>query len=271
MRKLITAALLLGSASFAHAADAVVEDVIIAAPDFTWSGFYLGLNAGYSWGDFDQTATFAPFNIPLVALFDGFSGDYEADADGASGGAQAGYNWQVDRFVFGFEADIQAANIESSVTGSETLVVTTIGGPFDLEATVSSQTEVEWFGTARLRAGFAPTQRLFVYGTGGFAFGRTKSTSSLTGVIDPGGAFETTILDNETATSSDTRTGWAAGAGAEFAIDGNWSVKGEYLYTDLGDEEIFSYADEVFGAPVSAGLSSDVKFHTVRIGLNYRF
>lgn len=270
MRKLITAALLLGSASFAHAADAVVEDVIIAAPDFTWTGFYLGLNAGYSWGDFDQTATLAPYASGPLS-FGGFSGDYEADADGASGGAQAGYNWQVDRFVFGFEADIQAANIESNVTGSEILEVETPGVPVNLATTVSSQTEVEWFGTARLRAGFAPTERLLVYGTGGFAFGRTKSTSSLTGVIDPGGFLQTTILDNETATSSDTRTGWAAGAGAEFAIDGNWSVKGEYLYTDLGDEEIFSYADEVFGAPVSAGLSSDVRFHTVRIGLNYRF
>lgn len=265
-RLLLGAACAAALATAANAADAVLEEAVIVAPDFTWTGLYVGVNAGYSWGDFDQTATLAPFAIIPVASFNGFSGDYEADGDGVSGGAQAGFNWQVNNFVFGFEADIQAANIESSVTGSEVLEVDTIAGPVDLEATVSTQTDVEWFGTARLRAGFSPTQRLLVYGTGGFAFGRTKSTSSLTGVLDPGG-LDITVLDNETETSSDTRTGWAAGGGAEFAIDSNWSVKGEYLYTDLGEEDIFSFNED----DISAGLSSDVKFHTIRVGLNYRF
>jgi outer membrane immunogenic protein len=253
-------------ASAARAADAVVEQAVIVEPDFTWTGLYVGVNAGYSWGDFEQTATIPPFGVVPILSFDGFSGTYDADADGASGGAQAGFNWQINGLIVGFEADIQAANIEGGATGSEVLVVNTILGPVDLETTVATTTEVEWFGTARLRAGFAPTQRLLVYGTGGFAFGRTNSTSSVTAVIDPSGSPET-ILDNETASSSDTRTGWAAGAGAEFAIDSNWSVKGEYLYTDLGDEEIFSFEEDGF----SAGLSSDVKFHTVRIGVNYRF
>lgn len=265
-RLLLGAACAAALATSANAADAVVEEAVIVAPDFSWTGFYIGVNAGYSWGDFDQTATLAPFAIIPIASFDGFSGDYEADGDGVSGGAQAGFNWQVNNFVFGFEADIQAANIQGSVTGSELLEVDTIAGPLDLEATVTTTTEVEWFGTARLRAGFAPTQRLLVYGTGGFAFGRTKSTSSLTGVVDPSG-LNITVLDNETASSSETRTGWAAGGGAEFAINSNWSVKGEYLYTDLGEEDIFSFNED----DISAGLSSDVKFHTVRVGLNYRF
>ena len=213
--------------------------------------------------------TLAPFNVPQLITFDGFSGTYGADAEGASGGAQAGYNWQINNFVLGFEADIQAANIEGSVTGTEVLEVATFLGPVDLETTVSTTTQVDWFSTARIRAGFAPTQRLLVYGTGGFAFGGTKSTSSSSAVIvEPAGpGTDVVVLDNETSSSSETRTGWAAGAGAEFAIDGNWSVKGEYLYTDLGDEEIFSFNEN----DISAGLSSDVKFHTVRIGLNYRF
>lgn len=268
-RLLLGAACAAALTNAARAADAVVEEVIVAEPVISWTGGYIGVNAGYSWGDFDQTATFAPFDLLPLAEFDGFSGTYGSDADGASGGAQAGYNWQVNNFVLGFEADIQAANVESTVTGSEVLEVGTVLGPFPLETTVSTTTEVDWFGTARIRAGFAPTQRLLVYGTGGFAFGGTKSTSSISAVVvEPlGPGSDVTVLDNETSSSSDTRTGWAAGAGAEFAIDDNWSIKGEYLYTDLGDEDIFSFNED----GVSAGLSSDIKFHTIRIGLNYGF
>lgn len=264
-RILLAAACATALAGTARAADAVVEEAVVIEPGFNWTGLYVGVNGGYSWGDFDQTAILDPFDGGLVS-FGGFSGTYGADADGPSGGAQAGFNWQVHNFVFGVEADIQAANIESNITESEILSVSIIGNPFDLEATVSSQTEVEWFGTARVRAGFVPTPRLLVYGTGGFAFGRTRSTSSLNAVADPGG-FNLPILTNETASSSHTRTGWAAGGGAEFAINDNWSIKGEYLYTDLGEEEIFTYNED----DVSAGLTSDVKFHTVRIGLNYSF
>nr|WP_287330548.1 outer membrane beta-barrel protein [Mesorhizobium sp.] len=57
-------------------------------------------------------------------------------------------------------------------------------------------------------------------------------------------------------------------AGAEYAFTDNWTIKGEYLYTDLGDEE-FLKIDEF--AVVSATLSSEVKFHTVRFGVNYKF
>ncbi len=99
-----------------------------------------------------------------------------------------------------------------------------------------------------------------------FAFGGTKSTSSLIGVVDPGGAGHHRCWTTKPPVPPIQATGWAAGGGAEFAIDANWSIKGEYLYTDLGEEDIFSFNED----GISAGLSSDVKFHTIRIGLNYR-
>ncbi|MBL8578869.1 MAG: porin family protein [Mesorhizobium sp.] len=251
----------------AHSADAVVDAPVVdmpvaEVPVISWTGGYIGLNAGYSWGDLDQTATIAPATFLGIATFDGFSGSYGSDLDGFSGGAQAGYNWQAGGFVFGLEADIQAANIDTTVSGTEELEVTVGPLTFPFETAVSTTTELEWFGTARLRAGFVPTERLLVYGTGGFAYGRTKSTSTILGsYLTPGD-----ILD-DSSSSSKTRTGWTAGAGAEYAIDANWSLKGEYLYTDLGDADVFNYNED----GIIVGLSNDINFHTVRIGVNYRF
>ncbi len=246
----------------AHSADAVVEAPVVDVPVISWTGGYIGLNAGYSWGDLDQTATIDPFNLLGLATFDGFSGSYGSDLDGFSGGAQAGYNWQSGGFVFGLEADIQVASIDTTVSGTETLEINTIGGPVDLATSVSTTTKIDWFGTARLRAGFLPTERLLVYGTGGFAYGHTKSTSTISAVALGG------FVDlNDSSSTSSTRTGWTAGAGAEYAIDANWSLKGEYLYTDLGDEQVFNYDED----GIVVGLSNDIDFHTVRIGLNYRF
>ena len=257
VRLLIGAACVAGLTGAANAADVLVEEAIVLEPGISWTGLYVGLNAGYSWGDFDHTANVDPIDL-IVTDFPGFSGTFGADADGFSGGAQAGFNWQVNGFVFGVEADIQAANLDGRVSGTEVFDLPIVG---EVPVTVGASTELDWFGTARLRAGFLPTERLLVYGTGGFAFGRTTSTASISAVLPVFGE-----IGDETS-SSDTRTGWAAGGGVEYAIDDNWSIKGEYIYTDLGEEEVFSFAED----PLFADLTSDVKFHTVRIGVNYSF
>ncbi|WP_210114800.1 outer membrane protein, partial [Escherichia coli] len=65
-----------------------------------WNGFYIGANAGYSWGR-DRVST-------------AIAGVSRSDTDGFSGGGQIGYNWQFSpNWVFGVEADIQGSNIES--------------------------------------------------------------------------------------------------------------------------------------------------------------
>lgn len=167
------------------------------APVFTWTGFYLGANAGYGWGEADASA----------------------DVDGFLGGLQAGYNWQgAGPLVFGVEADIQYADVSSSA--------------FTLD----------YFGTVRARIGYAFDQFL-IYGTGGFAYG--------------GGSYQLLGLSNDR-----NHLGWTLGAGAEYALGGNWSVKGEYLYIDLGDETYASF----FG-PRDVGMSANV----LRAGVNYRF
>ena len=165
---------------------------------------------------------------------------------------QIGYNWQMGNFVLGVEADAQAANVEGSA--SQTF-------PFVPIATVEADasTELDWFGTARLRLGYVPTERLLIYGTGGFAFGETTTNASyaVTGLVNL----------SDSLSEKTSRTGWAAGAGAEYALTDNWTVKAEYLYTDLGEEDVLNIDETA----LSASLNSDVKFHTVRLGVNYKF
>ncbi|MFD2222462.1 outer membrane protein, partial [Microvirga arabica] len=100
---LLSSVALLGLATGAVAADlpsrrAAPAPMIAAVPVFTWTGFYVGVNAGYGWSndDFDS-----------VDLAD------EDDDGGFVGGAQVGYNYQIGSFVVGLEGDIQYADFGS--------------------------------------------------------------------------------------------------------------------------------------------------------------
>lgn len=168
-----------------------------AASPMSWTGFYIGANAGYGWG------TAGPYS-----------------PDGFLGGLQAGYNWQFagSPFVAGIETDFDWAGLSDSAFS------------------------VKYLGTVRARLGFA-FERFLAYGTIGFAYG--------------GGEYEIAGLSN-----SQSSGGWTIGAGAEFALDRNWSARAEYLYVDLGS----STYNSLIG-PVSLGLDSNI----IRGGVNYRF
>ena len=214
------------------------DPLLLAAAQF------IGANIGYGWGDFEQA--FDAEVIILGPLSEGF----DADGDGILGGAQAGFNWQTGQFVFGVEVDVQAVNIDGGANRFFDFGLAT------LDADVS--TEIDWFGTARGRIGFVPTERLMVYGTGGFAFGETTSSAS----------YDAGIFGSDSASSKDTRTGWAAGAGAEYAFADNWTLKAEYLYVDLGEETFLNLVEPGL---LEADLTSDVTLQTVRLGINYKF
>ncbi len=110
---------------------------------------------------------------------------------------------------------------------------------------------IDWFSTVRGRVGYAAGPTL-LYFTGGLAFADVDYSVSGTG---PGGAF---------AMSSDKiETGYTLGGGLEWAFAPNWSLKSEYLYVDLGDETVTS--------PGGVSSTTDLDFHTVRVGLNYHF
>ena len=153
------------------------------------------------------------------------------DISGGLIGGTIGYNWQFGQAVVGVEGDIDWSGIKGT---------TTILCPLGCE------TRNSWLATVRGRLGYA-FDRFLPFLTGGLAVGNIRATTPLL----PGGTI--------------TTAGWTVGAGVEFAVLSNVTVKAEYLYVDLGN----------FNCGLNCGLAptGNVSFHTnvVRAGLNVRF
>jgi outer membrane immunogenic protein len=226
--------------------------VVPVAPVFTWTGFYVGVNAGYGWSA-SKNATYTGTDNYL-ALAPGVPGAVGVSNDGFIGGAQAGYNYQIGAFVIGAEADIQYSDLKSTGVVAADL------------ATSSVKRDLNWFGTVRARAGYA-VDRLLVYGTGGLIYGETKLDNTITGNGIANGTFWT-------GSKSDTAVGWTVGAGAEYAITNNFTAKVEYLYYDLGTTRVDALPDGTTAAAlpgVAGSLKADNRGNIIRAGLNYKF
>lgn len=234
----------------AYAADSVRDEVMVVDAPFNWSGIYVGASVGYGWANVE----YGNMLVPVVSQDIG-SG-FDPDIDGTVGGVQIGYNHQLGALVLGVEADFQF----SDVSGSARQITNTMGGPLD----TTMDFNLEWFGTLRGRMGVAATDRFLIYGTAGIAFGKTENGAAY--MVDP-------ILGPDYGggiSGKSTHNGWAVGAGAEYAFDNNWSIKGEYLYVDLGTEVVGTLP--VPPSPIlGPGISMDLSFQTVRVGINYRF
>lgn len=222
-------------------------------PASNWNGWYIGGNVGYGWGN--GATDFTDLAVPFAPAI-GDSASLNAKSTGVVGGGQFGYNWQVGSFLAGLEADIQGSGVKGSA--SQPLLQT--GAPI---GTLSSTQSLSWFGTVRGRLGFTVTPDFLLYGTGGLAYGGVDNSVSIvstgTGTV-PG------------VSVSDTRTGWAAGGGAEWMFTRGWSAKVEYLHIDLGN--VSANATEVLttaGTPDQARFNWRNQFDTVRFGVNYHF
>lgn len=261
---LLASASILALSSASFAADLIVADEpgIVHNDSFDWSGFYVGVNAGVAQGTsahpFTLSAPDPESEEEVPDLIDIADGSIDVTAGGFVGGLQAGYNVQMDGFVIGIEGDVQGSSYDGRISLDATDLVGFIGDPGDT-ASLDAGTKLDWFSTLRGRAG-ATFDRALVYATAGVAFGHT--TSSINASING------EALLGDDITSENDRFGWTAGVGIEYALADNVTFKTEYLYTDLGSEEIA--AGELFEG-LSGTLNSDVAFHTVRAGLNFRF
>ncbi|HEY8578396.1 MAG TPA: hypothetical protein VIL72_00820, partial [Beijerinckiaceae bacterium] len=148
---------------------------VYAAPIFTWTGFYVGLNAGAGFrGDnrradyvFDDPAgSVDPALIADINADLALAGGRRGDRSGFTGGAQVGYNWQFGALVVGIEADINAI---SRGGRNDSYTILNIAGSGDDLTVYGGRRGSNWFGTIRPRVGFA-MDRTLLYVTGGLAY-----------------------------------------------------------------------------------------------------
>ena len=144
----------------------------VVAPVSNWSGFYVGGNLGYGWGNGNTDFSFLPTPAE-VGLNNTTLGAHSTDI---TGGAQLGYNWQIGALVTGLEADIQGSDIKSSARAIPTFAGTVNPIPNDV---LSSEQRLSWFGTVRGRLGVTVTPELLLYGTGGLAYGHVDASANI--------------------------------------------------------------------------------------------
>ena len=202
-------------------------------PAFTWTGFYVGANAGGAVASDIKSRTSNAFGT-------------SSDSVGAGGflvGGTVGYNYQFHpNWVVGVEGDIGYADIQARSSSSSAFSASSAKSGLD-----------GYFGTIRGRVGYAVGQWLF-YGTGGWAFADGKSTVT-----------NTSFGGTTTQSASLDLSGYVVGGGVEYAVSQNLSVKAEYLYADF-DKKRFLTA----GAPVTT-TTVNQDTHLLKVGVNYRF
>lgn len=265
MKKLLlaTTAFVVLAAASASAADMAVRPAYAPPPAYSWNGWYIGGNVGYSWGTAKYDSALSTSSVGVV--FANTSISESQKIDGVIGGVQTGYNYQFGAWVWGWETDFQG----SGQKGGSTLVGTlgTIVGP--VPVSVTTDHKLEWFGTARSRLGFLWGPNVLVYGTAGVAYGQVKDSATLNIGAAP-------VTGAATTTFKDVKAGYAVGAGVEGALGGGWSAKVEYLYIDLGKtEQTAASAINVAGVGAILATNASQTFRTtdniVRVGLNYKW
>ena len=226
----IVAAIALGGTAMAGG------DIIPVAPTESWSGFYVGVQAGGIWGnaDVDYDDTGDPYWT------------HDMSVDGYSIGVYAGYNWLLENnWLVGIEGEW------SHVSADDTGNLMNAGGYIGWKTKV----EQNWDASLRLRVGKAVDESLF-YVTGGVAWGDFDLN-----------AYEA-VNPSHHYSGSFRLTGWTLGAGWEYAFNENLHLRLQYRYTDYGDDTK-RIAENSLGYYLDATL--DYNAHMVTVGFSYRF
>lgn len=239
-----------------------------AAPSaaVVWTGPYAGLGAGARASRTDVITT-SGTELGLPVDLNGEATSQPIDGTAFRINFYAGFNWQVGRqWVIGIEGDMGLANHTATLPGfafSPAIFITE-----DIPDRLSVKTT--WDASLRGRFGYLLTPSTLAYVTGGAAWQRFEVTSVCTGT-DVCGFF---ALTPAIITSATTKTGWTIGGGLETGLWGNWLMRGEYRYSDLGTSSfILTRASLDFPEfnPTTATFDVKMRTHTATFGLAYKF
>lgn len=235
------------AAATASAADLPVRTApapIVAAPIFTWTGFYGGINLGWGWLNDNSQSVVLGGATPGTLFFD------NNNDGGFVGGAQIGYNYQMGSFVVGLETDIQWADTNGNVNVS----FVPAGAPGVFVPGVFNDNLSDWFGTVRARVGVA-FDRVLIYGTGGLAYTDNNTGWTL------GGGVEWALPVN-----------WFGSSAVTFGLEGLWLSFDDNNNNNDGFVGTFrptgGAAVNVFAPDVG---NNDNDFFVARAKLNFKF
>ena len=218
---------------------------ILAAPIFTWTGFYAGVNAGWGWRDSDRESVVLGGAVPGTLYFPD-NGD-----GGFTGGGQIGYNYQIGSFVVGLETDIQWADTDEG----EDVAFIPAGAPGTFVPGTFDNNLSDWFGTVRVRAGVA-LDRVLIYATGGLAY-----SDDTTGWV-AGGGVEWALPVN-----------WFGSSAVTFGLEGLWLSFDEDDNNYDGFVGTFTPAGGTTPVNLYAPVGGDDEndFFVARAKLNFKF
>ncbi|WP_256806052.1 outer membrane protein [Bradyrhizobium sp. Bra64] len=230
---------------------------VVIDPGYNWSGFYVGVNGGYAWNNANDVVV---SGTPVITVSQSGAVPFAVGGlrpEGYLVGGQVGWNYQFGAGLVGIEGDFDFADIKDSRN-----VDLPVLGP---AARTSASEKIDFFGTVRGRLGGIVSQRLLLFATGGLAYANVKDSANINEF------FNAPVIGRQfIANASDLRFGWTVGAGAEWAFASNWSVKGEYLYYDLGSPTITGSQTNPVDTEF-ATYSFSTRGNIVKAGLNYRF
>jgi len=240
----------------------------------SWTGFYIGLNAG---GAFGQSKARTNIDCSIVAPGAGYwcdsTGDGAANATainssgsgtinrfGFIAGGQVGYLWQQNQMVYGVETDLNSFNLNGSRQASGIMPVSYGPGGAIAGTTynISNSFNTSWLYTLRGRVGWLPKPDMLAYVTGGLAVTRLGVSFN----------YSDTFPVSTSGSGSATKTGFALGGGLEWALKDHWTAKVEYLFVDFSS---VTATGNITGYGQAISTSGDLTAHIARLGVNYKF
>lgn len=233
----LAASLLAGTALAADLPMSAAPPPPAFVPVFTWTGFYAGVQAGYSW-EKDRTKEYYTYD----RSFTGVEFTYHPDTGFAGG--HVGVNYQIGSYVFGVEGDVEALRARGGFNDA--------GGRTPQDPGGVGRVTRDWQGSVRGRIGYA-MDRLMIFATGGASFTEFDYN------------FYNPVLRAGEGTTK-TRTGWTVGAGVNYAMTDNIVLGLEYRHTDWGN---FDYV----ARSAFLGLTGrqEPKSDSVRATVAYKF